>query len=68
LPSSLMMRHDGSCSETEILSIGNPPHWSLTSKVEANTVPFLAPYPVRSCSASLQRLFCMSLVSVPGLT
>ena len=62
------MRHDGSCSETEILSIGNKPHWPLTSKVEAKIVPFLAPYPVHGCNASLQRIFCMSPVSVPGLS
>jgi hypothetical protein len=49
-----MMRHDGSCSETEILSIGNPPHRSLTSKVEAKIVPFLAPYPVRGCNVSVR--------------
>jgi hypothetical protein len=51
------MRHDGSCSETDILSIGKSPHWSSTSKVEAKIVPFLAPYPVRGCNASLQRVF-----------
>ena len=56
LPSSLMMRHDGSCSETEILSIGNPAPWFLTAKVEANTVPFLTPFPVRGCNVSLQRI------------
>jgi hypothetical protein len=64
LPSSLMMRHDGSCSETEILSIGNPPHWYLTAKVEAKTVPFLAPFPLRGCNVSRQRI----LLHVSGLS
>ena len=50
------MRHDGSCSETEILSIGNPAHWFLTAKVKAKTMPFLAPFPVRGCNVSLQRI------------
>jgi hypothetical protein len=58
------MRHDGPCSETEILSIGNPAHWFLTAKVKAKTVPFFAPFPVRGCNVSLQRI----LLHVPGVS
>jgi hypothetical protein len=50
------MRHDGACSETEILSIGNPVHWFLTAKVEAKSMPFLTPFPVRGRNISLQRI------------
>jgi hypothetical protein len=28
----------------------------LTAKVEANTVPFLTPFPVRGCNVSLERI------------
>jgi hypothetical protein len=50
------MRHDWACSETEILSIGNPVHWFSTAKVEAKAMPFLAPFPARGRNVSLQRI------------
>jgi hypothetical protein len=50
------MRHDGPCTETEILNIGNPAHWFLTAKVEAKSIPFLASFPVRGRNISLQRI------------
>jgi hypothetical protein len=59
-----MTRHDGSCSETEILSIGNPAHWFLPAEVEAKTVPFLAPIAVRGCNALFQRI----LLHVSGVS
>jgi hypothetical protein len=36
--------------------MGNPALWLLTAKVQAKTVPFLTPFPVRGRNVSLQRI------------